>query len=74
MWGDGQGMVKRGGRRFGSGDKVTVTVNLETGEVAWLINGQEGQTYKMEKLKNKSINWVPYIEMLRNGDKVEILE
>ena len=67
-------MKKGGGRRYYDGDKVTVTVNLETGEVAWLINGQEGQTYKMEKIKNKSINWVPYIQMYYNGHKVEILE
>ena len=63
-----------GGRSWKDGDKVTVHVNLETGEVAWLINGQEGASYKMERLKNKSINWVPYILMFRNGEKVEILE
>ena len=73
MYGDG-GKEKEGGKEYKNGDKVTVTVNLETGEVAWLINGQEGASYKMERLKNKSINWVPYILMRYNGDKVEILE
>ena len=73
MQGDG-GKYKEGGRKYKEGDKVTVHVNLETGEVAWLINGQEGQTYKMEKIKNKSINWVPHIRMYYKGEKVEILE
>ena len=53
-------MEKKGERGFEERDKVTVIVKIETGEVTWLINGQERQRYKMEKIKNKSIEWVPY--------------
>ena len=67
-------MEKKGERGFEERDKVTVIVKIETGEVTWLINGQERQRYKMEKIKNKSIEWVPYIRMFVVGTKVEIME
>ena len=71
--GDG-GEEKRGGKGYNEGDQVTVTINLETGQVMWQVTGQEVIGYKMEKLKRKFISWVPYIGMANKGDKVEILE
>ena len=53
---------------------MTVTINLETGQVMWQVTGQEVIGYKMEKLKRKFTSWVPYIGMANKGDKVEILE
>ena len=76
-WVHGDGKLeymKEGARQYKAGDKVTVTVNLETGQVTWLLNGQEGISHRMERLKNKSIRWVPMIAMRSKGDIVEILE
>ena len=73
MVGD-ENMHEKMGGGFKEGEKVTVQVNMETGEVVWTVNEKKEADYKWKKLKNTSINWVPYLDMGSGGDIVEMID
>ena len=50
---------------------MTVSVNLEKGEVEWSINRIRQFKYYVERFKEKKINWVLYLYMNNKGDCVE---
>ena len=53
-----------------NGDIVTVHLCQQKGEIRWEINGEQEENQLMEKLKDKDIEWVPYIRFHRTGDEV----
>ena len=68
--GDSGKANKTEGSGFKTGDKVRVTVNLEAGIVTWSVNGMKQASERMEVLKEKTVNWVPYVLMYTKGDSV----
>ena len=53
---------------------MTVRVDQEKGEIRWEVNGKTEAKYEMEGLKDKSIEWVPYLWFYSNGDEFEWIE
>ena len=68
--GDGR-KKKIEGIGFRAGERVTVTVEGET--ISWKVNGQKVAHFKMPKLQDESVNWVPFIKMSSKGDVVELM-
>ena len=66
--GDGKGTIWESGKKIKEGNTVTVSVDLERGKIEWAINGATQFSYSMQRLKDKNINWVPYLWMTREGD------
>ena len=56
------------------GDTVTVTASKKTGTIKWSIDGKEIGSHSFNRLKNKDIEWVPYVQMYGKGDKVLWME
>ena len=71
-YGDQKKLDMREGNGFKEGDKVTVTTNMETGEVNWKVNGALEASDWMRKIRDQCINWVPFISIHTRGDIVEI--
>ena len=80
-WYGGSGLVEEGGKDdikdegngFHQGNTVTLSVDMSSGGIIWSVNGQRRATHQTDKLKKKSINWVPYVLIYSNGDSVEWL-
>ena len=53
---------------------MTVRVDQEKGEIKWEVNGKTEAKYEMEGLKDKSIEWVPYLYFYHSGDEFEWIE
>ena len=67
VYGDGRfGQIWGKGSKILAGDVITVTVDVESGTIQWAINGILQFKYVSSKLKDNSINWVPYIWMAAN--------
>ena len=50
------------------GECVTVTVNTEQSQIIFTVDGQIRYTHVSDKIKEKSIKWVPYICLDNEGD------
>ena len=74
MWGNGKGYIKTEGNGVKEGQTVTVRVDQEKGEIKWEVNGKTEVKYEMEGLKDKSIEWVPYLCFDNSGDECEWIE
>ena len=65
LYGDGKTGFKKEGSGFKEGDKVTVSMGMETGVVIWLViwlvNGIKQAGHKMDRIIHTNIDWVPYI-------------
>lgn len=48
-------------------------MKIEEGKIEWFVNDEAQAKLKSELLKDRSINWVPYIEMCDHGDKIKWL-
>ena len=73
VWGDGKRELWKGGRRLKTGNIVTINLDLNTGEVKWIIDEEPQFRYSMEKLKDNEIYWVPFLALHDQGDIVEWL-
>ena len=74
VMGDGEDeALWEGAKRLDSGDIVSVTVDLEKGEIEWKVNEISQFKYLMPKLKEGNIKWVPLLWMYNTGDCVEWL-
>ena len=67
------GEIHRKWKKLQNGDQVTVTVDLEEGQVECVINGVPQFSYSKAQLKDNTRKWVPYFEMFDQGDCVEWL-
>ena len=47
LYGDGKDTLWGGGKKFETGDTVTVSVDLQKGEIEWIINGASEYRYSM---------------------------
>ena len=56
------------------GGTVLMSVSILKGEIYWEIDGKKTESYFMDRLKDKSIKWVPYILMYCIGDEVVWME
>ena len=68
--GDGRFEIRRGGERISNGCIVTVSVNLKEGLISWAVNGVEQFDYFSHKLTLRDIEWVPFLRMIDNTDKI----
>jgi hypothetical protein len=50
-----------------------VSVNQTSGEIVWSIGNEILHSAQYDKIKEKEIDWVPYIRLCDKGDKMEIL-
>ena len=64
---------EKAGKGFQSYDEVTVSVNQESGEIVWSVGNKVLNSAQYDKIKDKDIDWVPYIRLCDKGDKMEIL-
>lgn len=44
--------------------------NVESGLIEWLVDGQVRAKVVWDKLKDKTINWVPMIRFYDHGDVI----
>lgn len=58
---DGNDCRYNQGNKFKVGEKLTVAVNLEEGVIQWRVDKKIRFQLKSEMLKDKSLNWVPFI-------------
>ena len=68
-----KGAIKKEGCGISEGDVVKVKTDMKMGTIAWEVNGVEQVVHKTKKLKDKTIKWVPYVELYYSGDCVEFL-
>lgn len=61
-------MLHKEGNPIAEGDIVTLRANLQTGLIEWLVGGEVRAKVVWQKLKDKSINWVPMIRFYDHGD------
>ena len=50
-----------------------MSVNQESGEIVWSVGNEVLNSAQYDKIKDKDIDWVPYIRLCDKGDKMEIL-
>ena len=50
-----------------------MTVDLDQGEVGWVVNSVNQYKHYMSKLKDNRMKWVPYLYMYSLGDCLELL-
>ncbi len=55
------------------GEYVTVTVNTEQSQIIFTVDGQIRCTYVSDKIKDRTIKWVPFIGLGYNDDSIKIV-
>lgn len=61
------------GKGFAAYDEVTASFNQATGEVVWSIGNKVLHSAQYDLIKDKDIEWVPYIRLCDKGDQMEII-
>ena len=74
IYGDGKGWIKETKIKPKEGSTVLMSVSILKGEIYWEIDGKKTESYFMDRLKDKSIKWVPFIKMYCTGDEVVWME
>lgn len=59
------------GDGFAQGDLVRMIVNQDNGTIEWRMNGIPEVFYRSERLKDKSIPWVPFVIFIDHGDAIK---
>ena len=59
--GDGKGYFENTNIEPKEGSTVLMSVSILKGEIYWEIDGKKTESYFMDRLKDKSIKWVPFI-------------
>ena len=52
------------------GDIITVFVDQNMGDIRWKLNKKVKVVYEMKSLRDKAINWVPFVYMSNYEDKI----
>ncbi len=55
------------------GECVTVTVNTEQSQIIFTVDGQIRHTYVSDKIKDRTIKWVPFIRLFSKDDSIKIV-
>ena len=55
------------------GECVTVTVNTEQSQIIFTVDGQIRYTYVSDKIKDRTIKWVPCIYLPFKDDSIKIV-
>ena len=63
--------MSKEGKGFDQGDFVRVRTDLQKGTIQWEVNGEMEASKLMCELKDKKIQWVPFVEMKFIGDQIE---
>ena len=75
LWGDGKGKIRESWEtKIKDGDILKMKVCQEKGEIEWQINGEQEESYSMPRLKDRSIEWVPFVWVRRTNTQFEWVE
>ena len=55
------------------GECVTVTVNTEQSQIIFTVDGQIRHTYVDERIKDRTIKWVPWIRLWKKNECIKIV-
>ena len=55
------------------GECVTVTVNTEQSQIIFTVDGQIQCNYVDDKIKDRTIKWVPYIYLWDKDESIKIV-
>ena len=69
IWGSG-GPRNIGKEGYHEGDILEVMVDQKEGLIAWSVNGVNKTEKTLEILKDKTIQWFPFLMMRNTGDQV----
>lgn len=56
------------------GDTVAVIVDLVQGKIEWKVDGEVRISYNYDPIKDKDIEWVPYVWILEDQDGFTVVE
>ena len=75
MIGDGKGEIERSEEtKVKDGDILKMKVWQEKGEIEWLINGEQEYSYSMPRIKDTTIQWVPFVRVFHTNTQFEWVE
>ncbi len=55
------------------GECVTVTVNTQQSQIMFTVDGQIRYKYVSDKIKDRTIKWVPWIALRYKDDSIKIV-